>query len=67
MNTKNSMKTYQLSSIKGKRTVNVCDLDKAIEAAKAMDKELRPAFGVDIYDSSDQKRATVENGTVDKE
>ena len=55
--------TYELSSAKGKQTVKGTLAD-AIRAAKAMDAELQPARGVDIW-TAGEKVASVDGDRVE--
>lgn len=61
------MKTYELSSMMGKKIIKAENLEAAIKAAKEMDRNLRPAFGIDIFDESGSKLANVEDGKVELE
>ena len=58
---------YELSSMKGKKNINVATIEEAIEAAHKMDRDLRPAMGVDIYDAAGAKVANVDDGKVERE
>lgn len=55
---------YTLRSCKGCKTVDG-DLATAIAAAKEMDAELQPAFGIDIDDAEGNHVATVEGDDVE--
>jgi hypothetical protein len=57
------MKTYQLTCIKGKKTIQAETLAAAIEAATEMDNELCPNLGVEIW-SNEELIATVEDESV---
>lgn len=58
------MTTYNLISTKGRRRVTGT-LEQAVEAAKAMDAELQPMFGVTIEDAKDGRFvAEIDDGRI---
>lgn len=61
------MHTYELSSMKGKKTIKAENLEEAIEQAHEMERDLQPSMGVDIYDANGEKLANVEDGNVERE
>lgn len=57
------MATYQLISVKGERTIAGTQAE-VVEAAKAMEAELQPAYGVTIEDEAGNTVAEVNAGAV---
>lgn len=45
------MTTYRLVSVKGSKSIDCATLDEAIAAARRMDAELQPAYGVEIHNA----------------
>ena len=62
------MATYRLVSVKGTvecETVECETLDEALAAARRMDADLQPAFGVTIEDETGRVRAEVDDERTD--
>ena len=57
--------SYKLISVKGNRTVNG-DIEDAIAAAKRMERDLQPSFGVTVCDEFEEVVAEVRDGNVDR-
>lgn len=56
--------SYKLVSVKGNRIVQGGSLEDAIQAAKRMEQQLQPAFGVTICDEFDEPLAEVRDGVA---
>jgi hypothetical protein len=60
-----TMSSFKLISVKGTRTFEGT-AEQAIAAAKAMDEELQPAYGVSVEDDNGDTVAEVRDGTVEQ-
>lgn len=60
-------KTYLVTSVKGERVVRGT-LEEAIKAARRLDEDLQPIYGVEVWDAArDVLLATIDDGQVTME